>query len=213
MDYTVYEGTQAVGQLTIQPDGLYYVIECKLNEGEPLRRLYGIHGLQSIYLGIPNYNGELHCRISKKRLPIPQRVIASVAAPGQWLPWSGDSFGVFLYDAFMKHEGDSVYLAVNETESEQLPQWRNLGQRETVVGSPMVCIPMDPNGQPPQIETENGGERNEEREVTEQTQRIDHSEIHTTKSGIAIDPLLLADLPADYDYGSAESEEADRDHL
>ena len=37
--------------------------------------------------------------------------------------------------------------------------------------------------------------------------------VHTTKSGIAIDPLLLADLPADYDYGSAEPEEADRDHL
>ena len=33
------------------------------------------------------------------------------------------------------------------------------------------------------------------------------------KSGIAVDPLLLADLPADYDYGGTDTEEADRHHL
>ena len=51
--------------------------------------------------------------------------------------------------------------------------------------------------QKPLTETEDGGEKNE---------------IHNQSCSDDIDPLLFADLPADYDYGGAGAEEADSDY-
>ena len=38
MNYTVYEGRVPVGELSIEPAGLYYEIRCKLNKTDAVRR-------------------------------------------------------------------------------------------------------------------------------------------------------------------------------
>jgi len=57
MNYTVYEGRRPVGELSIEPAGLYYEIRCKVNATDTVRRLYSICGMDTICLGIPDGNG------------------------------------------------------------------------------------------------------------------------------------------------------------
>ncbi len=198
MNYTVYEATEPVGELSIEPAGLYYEIKCKLRTGGRVLRLYGTRETDSTYLGIPDGNGELQRWIPRKYLPVPERVIVSDAEPGQWKPWSGAYFGPMLYDCFLRPTEKGWSLAIGQEEWEKIPQWADIGKRETVAGRTMICVDPGSEKQPPRIEREIGGEENE---------------VHMQNIGNDIDPLLLADLPADYDYGGTVTEEADRHHL
>ena len=198
MNYTVYETMEPVGELSIEPAGLYYEINCKLHTGDSLRRVYGIRGTDITCLGIPDRNGVLQRWIPRKYLAIPERVIVSDAEPGKWQPWSGEYFGPMLYDCFLCPMENGWSLAIGQEEWEGLPQWKDIGKRETVAGRTMIRVDLGTEKQPPRIEKEIGGEENE---------------VHTQNIGNDIDPLLLADLPADYDYGGTGTEEADRHHL
>ncbi len=198
MNFTVYEGKEPVGELSIEPAGLYYEIKCKLKRVDTVRRLYGIRSTDTTCLGIPDRNGELQRWIPRKYVAIPDRVIVSGAEPGKWRPWSGDDFGPMLYDCFLCPTENGWSLAIEKEEWEKLPQWKNIGKKETVAGRTMIRVDLGAEKQPPLIEKEIGGEDNE---------------VHTQNIGNDIDPLLLADLPADYDYGGTGTEEADRHHL
>lgn len=198
MNYTVYEGRVPVGELSIEPAGLYYEIRCKLNKTDAVRRLYGIRGMDTICLGIPDGNGELQRWVPRKYVAIPDRVIVSATESGKWRPWSGEDFGPMLYDCFLRPTGNGWSVAMDPAEWEQLPQWKDIGKKENVAGRHMVRVDFDAEKQPPLIERKNGGEKDE---------------VHTQNIGNDIDPLLLADLPADYDYGGTDTEEADRHHL
>ena len=59
MTYTVYEAMEPVGELSIEPAGLYYEVCCKLRADDRVRRVYGICGTVVTCLGIPDRNGEL----------------------------------------------------------------------------------------------------------------------------------------------------------
>ncbi|MBR6825369.1 MAG: hypothetical protein IKM59_02365 [Oscillospiraceae bacterium] len=198
MTFTVYEGTRAIGELSIEACGLYYEIRCSIEGQGALRRLYGIRERESTYLGIPDGTGKLCRRIPRKNFNLPEWVIASSAEPGPWRPWCGNSFGPELKDCFLRSIDNGWLLAIGQDELENLPEWKGKGNIETVAGRPMICLQFDLSGQPPQKEIEIGGERNEV-----------HTQIHSND----IDPLLLADLPADYDYGGTGTEEAHSDHL
>ncbi len=199
MNYTVYKGSQPVGEATIEPAGLYYEIRCMLREIGPVQRLYGIRGIDVCCLGVPDKNGKLQRWIPRKYVPAPERVIVSDVAPGKWKPWSGAYFGPMLYDCFLCSTDQGWSLAIGQEEWEGLSQWKDMGKKETVGGRLMICVDLGTDGQPARIDIENGGEENEK--------------IHNPNYGDDIDPLLLAELPADYDYGGTGTEEADRHHL
>ena len=197
MIYTVYEGREPVGEIHIEAVGLYYELRGKVTPCGKVMRLYGICGDDSVSMGIPDSHGELRRRISKKGFRMPDRVIRS-STSGKWHPWSGDMFGPMIYDALIAKAEKGYILAIPLGEWEEIPQWREMGKREMVEGRDMVCIDLGTEGQPTLKERENGGEENE---VQQQNFSSD------------LDPLLLADLPADYDYGGSDTEEADCDHI
>ena len=200
--YTVYEGKQPVGELTIEACGLYYEIIGKVQSRTQVHRIYGIREKDSFCIGIPDKNGDLFRRIAQKSFIIPERVILSNLSPESWLPWSGDAFGPMIYDGLICTKGTGWDLAIHPDEWEKIPQWREIGKRETVLHKPMILIELGMDGQPllieRKLEIENGG--------TEY-------ETYIPSHSMDIDPLLLADLPADYDYGSSDAEEADRYNL
>ncbi len=198
MIYTVYAGKEPVGEITIEACGLYFEIHGKITPCGEVRRLYGIRATDSVCLGIPDKNGELHRRVSQRSFTLPERVILSGTNSDRWLPWSGESFGTMVYDGFLCREENGWSLAIDPVEWENIPQWRENGKKETVAGRPMIRVNLGMDGQPPLIKKDNGGEDNE---------------IHTQNHSNALDPLLLADLPADYDYGGTGSEEAHSDYL
>ncbi len=176
MQYTVYERNRPVGELTMEPCGLYYEIVANIQAPDAVKRLYAMVGENSFYIGIPDRRGELRKKIPQKNIAIPQKIILSQFPPQQW-----------------NDDGELKEEYPTSTEIEKI-------QRETAddnMGEDKICIP-EIAVCPPLIETENGGEENE---------------IHTQNDCIGIDPLLLADLPADYDYGGTGAEEADCDHI
>lgn len=198
MKYTVYEGKEPVGEISVDSHGLYFGVACKVKPQERIRRIYAIRGTDSICLGIPDRNGVFERRIPVKHLPAPDRIIASSAEPGPWIPWSGDYFGPMVYDSFLRSEEGGWSLAVAPNELENIPQWKEIGKGETVDSRPMIRVDMGTDGQLPQIEKENEGEK---------------YEVHIQNRGDNLDPLLLADLPADYDYGGNGIEETHSDYL
>ena len=198
MNYTVYKGRESVGELAIEPFGLYYDVVCRVQSREEIQRIYAICGTDSICLGIPDKDGCFARRIPVKHLPKPDRIIASVGQSDSWRPWSGDYFGPMVYDAYLRMDTNGWSIAVALDELENTPQWKAIGQREIVLGRSMIRVDIGSDGQLPLTEKEKGEDKHE---------------IHTKNRSNDIDPLLLADLPADYDYGGACAEEAHSDYL
>lgn len=159
MTFTVFDDNRAVGELTIEPSGLYYDIRAKVECCDKIRRIYGIRVEDRFCLGIPDQKGEFYRRISQKTLIMPERVIVS----------SLDPYGSTL-------------------------QEREIDNRDTAKVCTEILSDREMPEQPPRIEKENGEEENE---------------VHMQNNSTDIDPLLLADLPADYDYGGTGAEEAD----
>ncbi len=197
MESVIYEGTKPIGTFTLQEEGLYHRIQCRLKT-DGIRRVYAVHGLHSQYLGIPDANGQLSVRIAKKTLPLIEFAIASPHERSIWKPWRGEIDGVFVEVCLLREDESGVSLALPETEAVKFPAWSEQMYRERINGTDSAIVLLDPNGHLPLIEKENGG--------------IDYE----TNDSNALDPLLLANLPADYNYGvgdEGEQQEADRDHL
>ena len=195
MDCVIYENGNAAGTMSIQSEGLYWRIRCKMRPMSGLRRVYAIAGLQSVYLGIPDARGELNLRIAKKNLPETQMALAVSTPKGEWLPWRGEIDGVEVELCYCRRETEGICLALPEAELIKFPAWAGEWDRERVYDKEMALLHLDENGHLPQIETEHGG--------TEENETMD--------SGY-VDPLLLADLPADYSYGGT-GEEAGGDYI
>lgn len=172
MIFKVYEGEQPAGDLTLECSGLYYEIHAKIQNRGIVQRIYGICGTESYYIGIPDKNGELNRRVSRKQFPIPEKIILSEQPKAQ-------------DRSFLISEG--LGETTSQKESKKI---------ETVDDGTMDSVEREIVRQTPQIDIESGGEENE---------------THTKNYCNDIDPLLLADLPADYDYGGTE--EADRDYV
>lgn len=198
MNYTVYEGRESVGEIVIESYGLYFEIACRVISRAEIRRIYAICGKDSICLGIPDKDGVFKRRIPVKRLPKPDRIIASSVQSEYWHPWSGDYFGPMVYDAFLKPNPNGYSIAIDPDEWENISQWRTIGEREMVGGRSMIRVDIGSDGQ---------------LHLTEKEKGEDKHEIHIKNRSNDIDPLLLADLPADYDYGGPCAEEAHSDYL
>ena len=195
MDCVIYENGSAAGTLTITSEGLYWLVRCKLKPMSRLRRVYAVTGLQSVYLGIPDARGELSVRMAKKHLPDMESALAVTTPKGEWLPWRGEVDGVEVEFCYCKQEADGICLALPESEVIKFPAWAGQWNRERVYDSELALLRLDQNGHLLVIDRENGG--NDENE--------------TMDSGY-IDPLLLADLPADYSYGGT-GDEAGGDYI
>ena len=122
MNYTVYKGRESVGELAIEPFGLYYDVVCRVQSREEIQRIYAICGTDSICLGIPDKDGCFARRIPVKHLPKPDRIIASVGQSDSWRPWSGDYFGPMVYDAYLRMDTNGWSIAVALDELENTPQ-------------------------------------------------------------------------------------------
>ncbi len=195
MDCVIYENGSAAGTLTMASEGLYWQIRCKMKPTKQLLRLYAVSGLSSVYLGIPDGRGELSVRIGKKHLPDVQAALAVTTPKGEWLPWRGEVDGVEVELCYCRQEADGICLALPEAELIKFPAWAGQWNRERVYDQELALLRLDENGHLPQIDRENGG-----------------TEEHETMDSGYIDPLLLAELPADYSYGGTD-EEAGGDHL
>lgn len=189
MDCVIYENGSAAGTFTVTSEGLYWRIRCKLKPMSRLRRVYAVTGLQSVYLGIPDARGELSVRMAKKHLPDMESALAVTTPKGEWLPWRGEVDGVEVELCYRKQEDDGICLALPETELIQFPAWAGQWNYEKVYDQKMALLRLDQNGHLPQIDRENGG--------TEKDETMDCG---------YIDPLLLAELPADYSYGGGDEE-------
>lgn len=175
MEFIVYEGTQPVGDLAMEPHGLYYEITAKIQPSDTVKRLYGITGSDNFYIGIPDRRGELFRRIPRKHVGTPERFVLSDLTP---------------YESWYISESEQKSPASIETNTEQ---------RETANDTMEDTIPVPADVVPtPLTEIENGGEENE---------------ISTQNDCTDVDPLLFADLPADYDYGGTGTEETDSPHI
>ncbi len=197
MESVIYEGATPVGTFSIQEDGLYHRIQCLVSTNG-IRRIYAVCGLRSQYLGIPDAGGHLITRIAKKALPKIDFAIASPHERNEWNPWRGEIDGVFVEECFLREDAGGLLLALAESEAVKFPAWADQMHRERINGTEKAMILLDPNGHLPLIEKENGGTDYE------------------TNDSSALDPLLLAQLPAGYDYGGRdedEQQEADRNHL
>jgi hypothetical protein len=186
MEWNVYEGSKAVGSLHVTCEGLYLHLEGSLSTEGRLCRVYGICGRHSVYLGLTDSTGCIHKRLTRKGLPTPEFCILSPYGPGQWMPWQGELQTVNLEHCLIKEEGGAFALAIPEEQWQRLPNNIGEGQRTEIYGQRMLLIDPDAPIVLPRIEKENGGKKNE---------------VLNENAGEPIDPLLLADLPADYDYG------------
>ena len=172
MKHTVFEENRPVGEMEIEPDGLYYKITAKvINRGKVLR-LYGIIGSRITCIGIPDRGGEMLRRISKKSFSVPEKVILSEFPPQPQTVY---------------HDFDEPLEALQTTE-----------ERECEDDKTEVLEKQHDDNHDPLTEIDNGGEK---------------YETNSQNFSNDIDPLLLADLPTDYDYGCTGSEEAYSDHL
>lgn len=174
MIYTVLEDGQPVGEMEIESVGLYYSICAKVPNRGKIMRVYGFSEDGYFPIGVPDCQGELVRRISKKSFPLPEKVVLSDHMPQEEKP-------CHIVDESISE------LPIEETENTDK------------VDSCQVDVPFTMySDQLPLIETENGGETNE---------------VHKKNRSDDIDPLLFADLPADYDYGGNEQEETDCNYL
>lgn len=186
MEWNVYEGSKAVGSLHVTCEGLYLHLEGSLSTEGRLCRVYGICGRHSVYLGLTDSTGCIRKRLTRKGLPTPEFCILSPYGPGQWMPWQGELQTVNLEHCLIKEEGGAFALAIPEEQWQRLPNNIGEGQRTEIYGHRMLVIDPDAPIVLPRIEKENGGKKNE---------------VLNEIGGELVDPLLLADLPADYDYG------------
>lgn len=159
MEIEIYDGTQSVGKLSMQQQGLYLHIQGSLNDAYALYRVYGICGDACEYLGIVDPRGYIRRRVSARSLTPSEYCLLSPLAPQE-----------FIFSPKEKTK-----------ESED-------GQTE----SPEP----DPTDYEPQVIP-----HREEPQQKEKTERGKKNETDEEMLGSFIDPLLLADLPADYDYG------------
>ncbi len=186
MEWNVYEGSKAVGSLHVTCEGLYLDLEGSLSTEGRLCRVYGICGRQSVYLGLTDSAGHIRKRLTRKSLPTPEFCILSPYGPGQWMPWQGELQTVLLEHCLIKEEGGAFAVAIPEGQWQRLPNNIAEGQRTEIYGERMLVIDPDAPVVRPRREIEHGGKRNE---------------VLNENAGELVDPLLLADLPADYDYG------------
>lgn len=240
MKYTVYDGKEPVGDLTVEARGLYYVLHCKIQAGKELRRLYGLSGTESTLLGLPDQKGEFTRRISGRQFSAPERVILSPVEPGKWYPWSGDHFGPMLYDCLLSPGENGWRLAIRPEEWKGLSQWRTEGSRESVAGKEWICIDIAdgesflPREEETEQEEPQSDEQGKEQQCPgEEGERVLRPQEESRENpqeklqdpspgmeadteamagyahgdGMDVDPLLLAGLPADYDYGGTGPED------
>lgn len=157
----IYQGAP-VGSATMESDGIYWKIVCRMmqSSNEPIR-LYGIHSWQSEYLGIPDAEGRLAARIAKKHLPDgAETILASKLPNGSWKPWAGEVDGVKVENALLQRD-NGILLALESDEAVRFPEWIEFMEKVQVSDSERLLLRLDENGNLPEIEKKLGGTNNE----------------------------------------------------
>lgn len=116
LEYAIFYQGAETGQITVEPEGLYYRLSAQCTEPAPgLWRLWGCFGTDSRCLGVlyPETGGlRLERRVSRHGWPIlPDCFVLGREREG-FRPWRGILEGQELPDAMCKTEGDSLTLAI-----------------------------------------------------------------------------------------------------
>lgn len=163
MEQWIYEQSKIVGSFESVPQGLYYEVSCRLEQGMGIRRLYAVNGFQSEYIGIPDASGMLKRKIKKKLLPNGiDSVITSQRERSSWSPWRGDLDGIAVENAEICRDGEELVLALSPTEALRFPAWVNCFTLEKIDNQSRMLIRLTSDGRPAALETENGRDTNEE---------------------------------------------------
>ena len=196
MEVTIFEGTERIGSLTAEEDGLFWDFSCKINQDtERIRRIFVLSLFESHYLGIPDGSGSLTVKVPKKHLPNGIDGAVATAFPrGDWKPWRGMLDGVAVDTAYLRHGADTIALALLPEEAVKFPAWAREFKTENVHGVEMATFALDADGRLPLIKTESGGTENEKADID----RVDFE--------------LPADASADDSLGE-QGWEADRSDL
>ncbi|MBR4308338.1 MAG: hypothetical protein IKT58_01950 [Oscillospiraceae bacterium] len=191
MDYEIYEGSHCLGTLSIQTHGLYLSVQGQLSPAKALSRVYGLCKDTYLYLGIVDPHGRVEKQLSAGTRGLPEVCILAHLGPEPNFPPEGKLVGSPLEDLCRELRPDLLHTQnhrdpfLTAEAGDTLPQLEESSCEEEIEELPLT-------------ETENGGKENEQTEEN---------------YGTAVDPLLLADLPADYDYGQGGEQEADCHHL
>lgn len=166
MEFTVFEGTKAIGTLQAEENGLFWEISCKLEVSRNIRRIFALSALDSVYLGIPNAEGELHTRLAKRHLP--DGLDGAVATPlprGAWKPWRGVLNGVSVASALLQTDAEKIKLALAPEETVIFPAWVRDFETERVNGVEYAVLTLDAQGHLPLKDRECGGNNHEENDI------------------------------------------------
>lgn len=163
MEFTVFEGTKAIGTLQAEENGLFWEISCKLEASRNIWRIFALSALDAAYLGIPNADGVLHARLAKRHLPNGIDGAAATTLPrGQWKPWHGAIDGVAVGHALVQTQPEGVKLALAPEETVNFPAWVRDFQTERVNGVEYAVLTLDAQGHLPLKDRECGENEHEE---------------------------------------------------
>lgn len=164
MEFTVYEGTKAIGTLQAEGNGLFLEISCMLEvPARQIRRIFALSAFDSVYLGIPNAEGELHTRLAKRHLPDGlDGAVATVLPRGAWKPWRGVIDGVTVESALLQADAEKIKLAIAPEETVNFPAWVRDFETERVNGVEYAVLTLDAQSHLPLKNRECGGNTHEE---------------------------------------------------
>lgn len=149
----IYENARLIGTLELQKEGLYTKFSCTIKPTAGIWRIYLAYPYGSMYLGIPNKNGELKARISNKRVPKDFAAVASSGSKGEWLPWRGQIDGIDIETALVKPDA----IAMTLDDAMNFPAWDM--ETKIIYDTQMAILPLDAEGLP--LPTERKGAENE----------------------------------------------------
>lgn len=167
MKYSVLYHGEVIGEAELTDAGIYWNISCRITQtfDMPLR-IYGLHRMNSEYLGIPGKDCILQTRIPKKRLPDgAEKILASEQPNGIWKPWAGELDGVTVSSALLNTD-DGISLALEPEEAIRFPNLLDSMKKTSDFRTERMLLQLDKNGNLPEIEKNLGGNNNETMDIT-----------------------------------------------
>lgn len=138
------------GKLTVQKQGLYVLFSasCSFVPDTPLH-LYAVSKMQSRPLGVLSRDGTAEKKLSAREAePLPEAAVLGREENG-FLPWCGTVAGETIPDAYLRHDGDKMTLAIPVEDGGEVPLLAFASQMEqqTVCGRPCLTLNWE-NGKP-----------------------------------------------------------------
>lgn len=161
MEYSIFYHGASAGTAQVERTGLFWRIDGHMdNPRLGLVRLYAVHGLRSVYLGIPAADGNLQMKLPISHLPQGLDSILAAKEPnGTWKPWAGELDGVSVDHALVDN-GPVPGIAFPPENAIAFPEWLEEMSPMTMYGSDWLVLRLTADGKLPAIQIE-GEQTNE----------------------------------------------------